>query len=93
MRLAPAPGILSRRCLGKVLLRLPEEATVELAGAAAEVWGLLERGATTEDVVARLAAVHDTPPAAIEHEVERLVASLLELRVVNQQAPPSDTAP
>jgi hypothetical protein len=59
-----------------VIVNLRSGAYYSLEGGAAEVWGLLERGATDADMILELQRRFDAPAGILEAEVRRMLAEL-----------------
>lgn len=76
-RYSPAPATLVRRSLDRVLVRLPAAPLHTLPGTAAEVWGLLDRAPTVDEIVAHLTGRYDGDAGGIRTDVEALLGTLV----------------
>ena len=76
---------LSRDAGPSVLVTTPEDADVhELSGGAIAVWDALRAPTSVGELVDRLSAAHGVPRPEIAGQVERCLATLLELGVAEE---------
>lgn len=86
-RYVRAPEALHRRTLDHALVRLPGGPLHTLSGTAAEVWALLDRARSVEEVTATLARRYAAAGPEIGGDVTALVETLVDAGVVVPVAP------
>jgi hypothetical protein len=90
MPISAAPEVLFQELDGEtVLLNLRDESYYGLDDVGTRVWQLLGEHGGIERIVSTMLGEYDVEEATLRHDVEKLIAALLEVGLVMEQSGPS----
>ncbi|MGH2579344.1 MAG: PqqD family protein [Actinomycetota bacterium] len=91
---ARVPGVLARNVGGDLILAaVGREGFQVLSATAGDVWRLLERPMTVEQLVETVSSVYSVSGEVISRDMDELLAHLLELGLIESVADPLEEVP